>query len=133
MGHRHLVGCLYSYYRVALLMENLRRYGFDQWRKEPRVKAQEFKHCDDYIDDESQPQVLRTFLEWHRSPASTMMKRREAGQIPPKLFASFKGERYRVTMASTLGDVGISRHHQQEYGYHARMPVEWLTDFSETP
>jgi len=29
----------------------------------------EFKHCDDYIDDEEQPQVLRTFLDYARSPA----------------------------------------------------------------
>jgi hypothetical protein len=29
----------------------------------------EFKHCDDYIDDETQPEVLRKFLDYARSPA----------------------------------------------------------------
>lgn len=67
------------------------------------------------------------------------------GKPEPVLFATIKddskldrfklknGDRVRVVMASRFGDVGITRKLKENAGYLARVPVEWLTDFSEEP
>lgn len=97
----------------------------------------EFKHCDDYIDDEKQPKCLRAFLDRARQPAHGHL----SSEPFPKLFATYKGpmcmvspgDRVRVTMASRLGDVGVTRDLTGDGRYTARCFVEHLTDFSDTP
>lgn len=89
----------------------------------------EFKHCDDYIDDVSQPECLRTFLDHARSPAHGLF-------LPgkrPMLFAYHNGKRVRVVMASRFGDVGITDRLGDEHGYQKRVAVADLTDFSSAP
>lgn len=88
-----------------------------------------FKHCDDYIDDETQPDCLRAFLDYARSPAHGTFRDRPK----PALFADYKGERWRVVMASRFGDVGITRNLETEYGYDLRVGVEVLSNFGEQP
>ena len=83
------------------------------------------KHCDDYIDDETQPDCLRTFLEYARAPAHGAFTEGPK----PKLFANHGGQRVRVVMASRFGDVGITPHLHQEFGYSDRVMVVDLTDF----
>ncbi len=96
----------------------------------------EFKHCDDYIDDQAAPAVLRAFLERARSPAHGHLS-----SAPfPKLYATYNGEdwsgvttgsRVRVTVASRMGDVGITTNLDADYGYQVRCFVEQLSDFSD--
>lgn len=86
-----------------------------------------FRHCDDYIDDQTQPACLRTFLDYARSPAHGAF--REGSK--PKLFADYAGKRVRVTMASRFGDVGINSKLHEEYGYDKRVPVSELSNFSD--
>ena len=88
----------------------------------------DFKHCDEYIDDESQPECLRKFLDHARSPAHGSMNPKPH----PRLFADYKGKFVRVTMASRFGDVGITRNMTREHGYDKRVPVEHLSNFSAT-
>lgn len=86
------------------------------------------KHCDDYIDDETAPLVLRTYLDRARSPAHG-----HADLSPyPKLFATHLGKRVRVTMASRFGGVGITEDLEKEEGYQKRVAVEELSDFSDS-
>lgn len=85
----------------------------------------EFKHCDEYIEDETQPKCLREFLDWARSPASDQIRRNPN----PRLFATYKGRRVRVTMASRFGDVGITRDLDTECGYAMRVFLNDLTEF----
>jgi hypothetical protein len=90
------------------------------------------KHCDDYIDDTTAPECLRAFLDYARSPAHGALRHGPK----PKLFATHKGKRVRVTMASRFGDVGITTKLGQEYGYEKRVAVSELSRFSapkETP
>jgi len=96
------------------------------------------KHCDDYIDDPTQPEVLRKYLDRARSPAHGHM----SDEPYPKLFATYQGEpwlginrgdRVRVTVASRMGDVGITKNLDAARGYEARCYVEFLSDFSEAP
>lgn len=93
------------------------------------VDPPSFKPCDDYIDDLTAPAALRKFLAFARAPAH--------GQLLPKphprLFADYEGRRVRVTMASRMGDVGITTDFTAELGYERRVPVSQLDNFSETP
>jgi len=84
------------------------------------------RHCDEYIDDLAQPECLRAFLDYARSPAHGA--NREGGK--PKLFATHEGKRVRVVMASRFGDVGITEKLHAEYGYDKRVMVAALSDFS---
>lgn len=100
------------------------RSKLDYW--ENRMAPAEPRHCDDYIDDATQPQVLRDFLAWARSPAHGLT-------LPPphpRLFATLKDVRVRVVMASRFGDVGVTRHLERDMGYEERVAVEELADFS---
>ncbi len=87
------------------------------------------RHCDDYIMDLTAPNVLRWWLFVNRLPAIDQMLCHQNG-VQPKLFATFQGRRVRVTMASRLGDVGITNDLKREMGYEERVPVEMLSDFS---
>lgn len=90
------------------------------------------KHCDDYINDFKASKALRFFLLINRLPAVEMALCREFGVVPT-LFADYNGERVRVVMASRLGDLGISKHLDQEDGYFTRVPVSALTNFGDKP
>lgn len=89
----------------------------------------DFKHCDDYIDDETQPACLRAFLARARQPAHGHLSLEPF----PTLFADYQGKRYRVVMASRMGDVGITTKLDRDHGYETRCAVEDLSNFSETP
>lgn len=85
------------------------------------------EHCDDYID--GVPAPLRKFLDFARAPA-------HGAFLPkphPQLYADYDGTRVRVTMASRLGDVGITTDFSREMGYEQRVLVSALSNFSETP
>lgn len=88
----------------------------------------EIKHCDDYIDDPAAPEPLRKFLAFARSPAHGLLLPRPH----PTLFAEHEGVRVRVTMASRMGDVGITTNLRAEFGYEGRVPVGALVNFTET-
>lgn len=45
-----------------------------------------FKHCYDYIDDETQPECLRKFLDVATGPAHGMLN---AGDSRPELYATY--------------------------------------------
>lgn len=62
------------------------------------------RHCDEYIDDESAPAVLRRYLECARSPAHGLM----SADPFPRLYADYDGRRIRIVMASRMGFVGIT-------------------------
>ena len=85
--------------------------------------------CDVYIDDPSAPTALRTFLEFARAPAHGQL----LPKPHPKLYADYEGQRVRVTMASRLGDVGITTNLGAEAGYEQRVRVSQLSNFSEAP
>lgn len=123
----------------------------EQWRKGRNIDAPEpwepitipegisfigdARHCDDYIDDPAQPDCLREFLEFRRSPAvyqyqhpekeTELYARTNSGVIN---FRS--GTPVRVVMASRLGDVGITRDLSRQHGYEVRVTLDCLDGFS---
>ena len=87
------------------------------------------KHCDDYIDDNTAPAVLRVFLERARSRGHGML----STDPYPKLFADYEGKRVRVTTASRFGDVGITTDLEVDCGYETRVTVAALTNYGDVP
>jgi predicted LPLAT superfamily acyltransferase len=85
------------------------------------------RHCDDYINDITQPLALRKYLNHARSPAHGAL----LPEPHPKLYATLNGGRVRCVMASRLGDVGVTTNLATERGYSARVHIEQLTDFSD--
>lgn len=98
-------------------------------QKPKKLTPPPFKHCDDYIDDPVAPVALRKFLKFARAPAHGQL----LPKPHPKLFADHEGRRVRVTMASRLGDVGISTDFGAEFGYECRARISQLSNFSEAP
>jgi hypothetical protein len=89
-------------------------------------------HCDDYIPDHKQPRCLRAWLLMKRLPAYEVMLLQS---YCPPLYATKKGTRIRVrlTMASRMGDVGITTQITDTHGYEERVPLGHLVDFSNDP
>jgi hypothetical protein len=100
-------------------------------------------HCDDLIYAPDTPEPLRQFLAFHRQPASD--KRGDGPPLfredGPPLFATMAhrtedfgiGTRVRIVMASRFGDVGITTDLSAVRGYMARVPVDYLENFSRGP
>jgi hypothetical protein len=95
----------------------------------PHDDGSMLKHCDDYIDDPATPKALRKYLDFARSPGHGLL----LPKPHPTLFADHEGTRVRVTMASRLGDVGITTDLTAEEGYKLRVTVCQLSNFSEMP
>ncbi len=94
------------------------------------------KHCDDYIDDPLAHPLLRLFLAWARSPGHGLLAPRPwpvlfatvtAADAPPAI----RDKRVRVTMASRLGDVGVTADLACESGYDYRLHVADLGYFTD--
>lgn len=89
-------------------------------------------HVDEFVADYEKDKYARWFLFLKRLNASLQLDFGEwIGEY--KLFATWKGERYRVTGASRLGDVWLAKNFEQENGYDHRVSVDELTEFSDSP
>jgi hypothetical protein len=87
------------------------------------------KHCDEYTDDSDAHPALRAYLKRARSPGHGLTSKDPF----PALFADYRNKRWRVTMASRLGDVGITDDLTAETGYQIRVMVRQLSNFSDAP
>lgn len=82
------------------------------------------RHVDDFIDDPSSHSYASFVLNWLRAPAD------HQARFAPfmsrfRLYCTHGGKRYRVTMASRLGDIGLSSDPNRNAGYELRvMPDE---------
>lgn len=89
-------------------------------------------HVDDFVQDMTKDRYARWVLFLHRLPA--LLRTDFAEQIAEqKLFADWKGRRYRVTGASRLGDVWLASNFNQEVGYDHRVSVDELSNFAKEP
>src|SRR5690242_619996 len=93
---------------------------------------------DDFIDGEEYKGKRYTrdelYARWVlmqlRLPAALHLAFRE---FIPKLFCTHAGTRYRVTLASVMGDVGLSRTFSKEYGYDVRVMVDECSNWGDKP
>lgn len=83
-------------------------------------------HVDDFIDDPSTNRYAASWFEAFRRPAVDKMHYPDQR----KLFATFRGSRYRVTGCSRLGDVWLHSNVNEDAGYQHRVNVAECSDWS---
>lgn len=89
-------------------------------------------HIDDFIDDYKQDAYARWMFMHFRLPAdqqqafAPFIKNR-------KLFCTYRNERFRVTGASRLGDVWLTRNYNKDTGYELRVIVTECSAWSAQP
>lgn len=85
-------------------------------------------HVDDFVSDMTKDPYARWMLMYFRFPAEMHIA------FAPfykdrKLFCTYDGKRYRVNMASRLGDVGLAQNLNRESGYDIRRDVDECSDW----
>lgn len=88
-------------------------------------------HVDDFIDDYHSDPYASFVLMLFRLPAINFTKWREIILKTP-LFCTYKGDRYRVTGASRLGDIWLTENSRQYFGYNHRVDIAECSEFSDT-
>lgn len=87
-------------------------------------------HIDDWIDDTRNDEYARTWFALFRRPAIDKMR----APNPAKLFATYEGQRWRVTGCSRLGDVWLAKvDTTNEDGYEKRVDVDECSAWSPSP
>lgn len=90
------------------------------------------RHVDDFIDDPETDVYASWFLNLKRLPAILQFK--FVDQIKQyQLYCDYNGERWRVTGASRLGDVWLTKNIDQSSGYQERVPIDRCSNWSPTP
>lgn len=90
-------------------------------------------HIDDWIDDWRNDEDYATFFFWlHRLPAWLKFKwEKYFKQF--KLFCTYEGKRFRVTGASSMGDIWLHEDFSRDSGYKHRVDVRECSEFSAEP
>lgn len=84
------------------------------------------RHVDDFIDDPASDRYAASWLESFRRPAFEKIKKPD----DRKLFATYKGRRYRVTGCSRLGDVWLHSNVKEDTTYEHRVDVDACSNWS---
>lgn len=100
------------------------------------MTTNQFKHCDDYIHDPKYPICLRVWLLMERMTPEDKYLLNQAGLKAPSVFATYKGERVRLTKSSSYkGLVSITNlfcwsDGSFSEGSEKLVPLSDLTEFS---
>ena len=94
-------------------------------------------HVDNWIDDpfpihDEAVNYAKWFLNYKRMPAASQMKFYEFMK-DHKLFCMYEGEQYRVTGASRMGDVYLTKDFGRDAGYDKRVSVDKCSQWSPEP
>jgi len=71
----------------------------------------------------------RWFLMLHRLPAM-MQSAFQQQMVKYRLFCTYNGERYRVTGASRMGDICLTKNMEKDIGYDTRVFVDECSNWS---
>lgn len=90
-------------------------------------------HVDEFIDDYgNKERYARFFFFLHRLPA-VMKSEFQEWIVPFKLFCTYEGARWRVTGASRMGDVWLTKDFKQDTGYQKRVDLNLCKDWGANP
>lgn len=104
-------------------------------------KSKSKQHIDDWLNMPVFPNestkdnnlaYAKFVLDYMRLPAHKQMSYREFMK-DKNLFCTYCGERYRVNMASRMGDIGLAKNHKVENGYTIRVAPEDCSMWSDKP
>lgn len=84
------------------------------------------RHVDDFIDDPTTDRYAASWFESFRRPAWDKLKEPDTR----KLFATYKGRRFRVTGCSRLGDVWLHSNFDVDVSYQHRVNVDECSGWS---
>lgn len=113
-------------------------------RKQMSIKAKPEKtHVDDFVtfglNSNATPfrtsegeKYARFFFMLHRLHAMMQVDFRKWIE-PHQLYCTYRGDRYRVTGASRMGDIWLAKDFSQDRGYDHRVMVDDVTDWGSTP
>ncbi len=89
-------------------------------------------HVDSFIDDRDQDAYARWMLMHFRLPADQKIA---FGPFikDRKLFCTYKSERFRVTGASTMGDIWLVRDFNRDFSYDLRVLVRDCRNWGPQP
>ncbi|MFT6496241.1 MAG: hypothetical protein ACJA2A_002027 [Cycloclasticus pugetii] len=94
-----------------------------------RVDLLVMEHVDEFIDHPDTDVYASWFLNMKRMPET--LKCKFSNIITQyQLYCDYKGERYRVTGASRMGDVWLTKDFTQSSGYQERVGISEITNFS---
>lgn len=90
------------------------------------------RHVDDFINDPTTDRYAASWFESFRRPAWDKLQAPDTR----RLFATYKGKRYRVTGCSRMGDVWLHSNEDEDTTYEKRVNVdecsEWASEWSPT-
>lgn len=93
-------------------------------------------HVDNFIEDSTRQTYNERYARWvlshMRLPAFIQLDFNQF-MLSNKLFCTYNGKRYRVTSASSIGDIGLSRNLNKDNGYDVRVCVDDCSDWSRIP
>lgn len=89
-------------------------------------------HVDAFIDDYKQDTYARWMFMHFRLPAFQQAAFRPFIR-DRKLFCNFEGKRFRVTGASTMGDIWLVRDFSRDHGYDFRVLVKDCSAWGPQP
>lgn len=88
------------------------------------------RHVDEFIDDPNTDRYAALWFQLFRRPAIDKMRKPNDA----KLFASYRGKRWRVMGCSRLGDVWLNRpDYEDDHGYVLRVDVDACTEWGPLP
>ena len=89
-------------------------------------------HVDDFVHTHGGDPYARWVLMHFRLPAAMMLDFRPFMERH-RLFCTYRGERYRVTGASRMGDVWLAEDFERVDGYDHRVDVDDCSDWGPKP
>lgn len=93
-------------------------------------------HIDEWIEkptgptDDPMVEYAKWFLHIRRLPASMQCEFNDFTKHM-MLFCIYKGEKYRCTGASRMGDIWLAKDHGRDHGYDLRVSVEECSNFTK--
>lgn len=94
-----------------------------------------YTHAADFVDEHLGEETYARFVINYFLMSAILKWDFRKFMQEKKLFATYKGERYRVTGASRMGDVWLRKDFDNDTGYDTgmRVAVDELSDWSPTP
>lgn len=93
-------------------------------------------HIDDWIDSPrcaDAGEKYAKFVFWYFRYPAWAQSAFEPWMRDHKLFCTYKGQRFRVTGASRMGDVWLAQDFGRQHGYDHRVAVDDCSDWGATP